>query len=596
MIQRFKPEEKDFRGRRFASHETALLGCNDVLCLTRPDVISAIHEAYLRVGVDIIETCSFNATSVSLADYGLGGLAYEISLASARLARKSADRFSIGDKPRFVAGVLGPTAKSASISPDMNDPGKRGVSWDELEKAYYDNAQGLLDGGADILMIETIFDTLNAKAAIFAVSRLLEERDLKDAVPVMISATVSDAAGRLLSGQTVEAFCVSVLHAAPWSVGLNCSFGAERLKRHIEDLSRFAPCLISAHPNAGMPNRFGEYDETPESMALCIEEYMKEGLVNIVGGCCGSTPAHIAAIAKKAAAYAPRIPPASHKTFLAGLEPLLVDRSRFIDIGERTNVAGSRKFLRLIKDENYQEAMGIARDMIEEGAAIIDICMDDALLDAKTAMVRFLNLALSDPDIARVPVMVDSSRWEVIEAALKCIQGKGLVNSISLKEGEEEFLRKARLARRYGAAAVVMLFDEQGQGVDYKRKIEIARRSYELLTNDGFPPEDIVFDPNVLAVATGIPEHDRYALDFIRACEWITAHCPGAKISGGISNLSFSFRGNEPVREAMHSVFLKHASAAGLTMAIVNPATLVSYDEIEGELRQTAEDVILCRD
>jgi 5-methyltetrahydrofolate--homocysteine methyltransferase len=596
MIQRFKPEEEDFRGRRFASHKTALLGCNDVLCLTRPDIISAIHEAYLRVGVDIIETCSFNATSISLADYGFGDLADEISLAAARLARESADRFSIGDKPRFVAGILGPTAKSASISPDMNDPGKRGISWDELEKAYYDNARGLLDGGADILMIETIFDTLNAKAAIFAVSRLLEERGLKDAVPVMISATVSDAAGRLLSGQTVEAFCVSVLHAAPWSIGLNCSFGAERLKAHIEDLSGFAPCLVSAHPNAGMPNRFGEYDETPESMALYIEEYMKEGLVNIVGGCCGSTPAHIAAIAKKAALYPPRIPPVSHRTFLAGLEPLLVDRNRFIDIGERTNVAGSRKFLRLIKEENYQEAMGIARNMIEEGAAIIDICMDDALLDAKKAMIRFLNLALSDPDIARVPIMVDSSRWEVIEAALQCIQGKGLVNSISLQEGEEDLLRKARLTRRYGAAAVVMLFDEQGQGATYERKIEIAGRSYALLTDDGFPPEDIVFDPNVLAVATGIPEHDRYALDFIRACEWITAHCPGARISGGISNLSFSFRGNEPVREAMHSVFLKHATAAGLTMAIVNPAALVSYDEIEGELRQTAEDVILCRE
>jgi 5-methyltetrahydrofolate--homocysteine methyltransferase len=596
MIQRFKLGEEDFRGRRFASHKTALWGCNDVLCLTRPDVISAIHEAYLRSGADIIETCSFNATSISLADYGIGELSYEISLAAARLARNSADRFSVGDKPRFVAGILGPTAKSASISPDMNDPGKRSISWDELEGAYYDNAQGLLDGGADILMIETVFDTLNAKAAIFAVSRLLEERSIKNEVPVMISATVSDAAGRLLSGQTVEAFCVSVLHAAPWSIGLNCSFGAERLKRHIEDLSGFAPCLISAHPNAGMPNRFGEYDETPESMAVFIEEYMKEGLVNIVGGCCGSTPAHIAAIAKKTAAYPPRIPPASRKTFLAGLEPLPVDRNRFIDIGERTNVAGSRKFLRLIKEEKYREAMGIARDMIEAGAAIIDVCMDDALLDAKEAMIHFLNLALSDPDIARVPIMVDSSRWEVIEGALKCIQGKGLVNSISLKEGEEEFLKKARLTRRYGAAVVVMLFDEQGQASDYNRKIEIAGRSYDLLTKDGFPPEDIIFDPNVLAVATGIPEHDRYALDFIRACEWIGGHCQGAKISGGISNLSFSFRGNDPVREAMHSVFLKYAAAAGLSMAIVNPATLVSYDEIEDELRKTVEDVILCRE
>jgi 5-methyltetrahydrofolate--homocysteine methyltransferase len=598
MIQQCKLTEKDFRGRRFADHPVSPEGCNDALCLASPWIIAGIHEAYLRSGADIIETCSFNSTALSLADYGLEDMAYELSAAAAAVARKSADKFSTPEKPRFVAGSMGPTAKSASISPDMDDPGKRGVSWDELEAAYYDNARGLLDGGADILLIETVFDTLNAKAAIFAVERLQEERRRRDLaeVPLMISATVSGAAGRLLSGQTVEAFCVSVLHARPWSLGLNCSFGAEKLKPFLAELARAAPCLISAHPNAGMPNQFGGYDENPLSMAAHIEEYMDEGLINIAGGCCGSTPAHIAVIAARARSRKPRTPPERTGTFLAGLEVLRIGGpAGFADAGERTNVAGSRKFLRLIKEERYSEALTIAREMIENGAAIIDVCMDDALLDAKTAMIRFLTMALSDPDIARVPVMIDSSRWELIEAALKCVQGKSLVNSISLKDGEADFLRRAALARRYGAAVVVMLFDEAGQAADYKRKIETARRSWELLTGNGFPPEDIIFDPNVLTVATGMAEHDSYGLDFIRACRWIKEHCPGAQISGGVSNLSFSFRGNEPVREALHSVFLKHAMDAGLAMAIVNPAALLPYDDVDKTLRDAAEDVVLNR-
>jgi 5-methyltetrahydrofolate--homocysteine methyltransferase len=610
MIQGFRtPEgrtlgEKDFRGPRFSGHHKALLGCNDLLCLTKPELISSIHEAYLRAGADIIETCSFNATSVSLADFGLGHLAWEISAAAAGLARKAADAFSSPEKKRFVAGSMGPTAKSASLSPDIGDPGKRGISFDELAAAYYDNARGLLDGGADLFLIETVFDTLNAKAAISAIRRLMEERH-RD-IPLMISATVAGPSGRLLSGQTLEAFCVSVLHSRPWSIGLNCSFGAEKLKSPAAEIAAFVSCLTSIHPNAGMPNQFGAYDETPERMAAFVEAYLKEGLVNIVGGCCGTTPDHIAAIAARAAAYRPRQVPAQNaavagrRTFLAGLEALAIggngdSAAPFIVIGERTNVAGSRKFLRLIKEEKYAGALGIARDMIESGAALIDVCMDDALLDAEKAMTSFLNLALADPDIAKAPFMIDSSRWNVIEGALKCIQGKPLVNSISLKDGEGEFLRRARLVRTYGAALVVMLFDEAGQAADYERKIEVAGRSYRLLTEDGFPPEDIVFDPNVLSVATGIPEHDSYGRDFIRACRWIRENCPGVQISGGISNLSFSFRGNDTVRQAMHGVFLKHAVEAGLTMAIVNSAGLVSYDEIDPALREAVEDVILCR-
>ncbi|MDR3334684.1 MAG: methionine synthase [Treponema sp.] len=598
MIQTFKLTEADFRGSRFASHGSALLGCNDLLCITKPEIIASIHEAYLEAGADIIETCSFNATSVSLGDYGIGDLAYEISTAAARLARNTADACTTPDKPRFVAGSIGPTAKSAGISPDMDDPGKRSITWDELEAAFYDTARGLLDGGVDLLLIETVFDTLNAKAAIFAVTRLMEERHIE--VPLMISASVSDAGGRLLSGQTVEAFCVSVLHAQPWSLGLNCSFGAERLLAPIKALANMVPCLVSAHPNAGLPNQFGTYDETPQIMASHIEAYLQEGLVNIVGGCCGSTPAHIAAIAERALAYAPRaIPVSKPVTCLSGLEALTVgspgQEPGFVAIGERTNVAGCRSFLRLIREEKYVQALELARNTVEQGARILDICMDDAFLDAKAAMIRFITLALSDPGIARVPFMIDSSRWELIEEALKYIQGKSLVNSISLKEGAGEFLRKSRLARGYGAAVVVMLFDEQGQAATYQRKIEVAARSYALLTNDGFPPTDIIFDPNVLAVATGIPEHDQYALDFIRACSWIRGHCPQALISGGISNLSFSFRAKAPIREAMHAVFLKHATDAGLNLAIVNPAALVSYHALDPSLRDAVEAVILNR-
>jgi 5-methyltetrahydrofolate--homocysteine methyltransferase len=614
--------ESDFRGSRFLNHPVNLKGCNDVLCLTMPEVIGSIHEAYLEAGADIIETCSFNSTSISLAGYGIAGLAREISAAAASIARKAADRFSTAEKPRFVAGSMGPTGKSGSMSPDIDDPGKRAVTWDELEAAFYDNARGLLDGGADILLIETVFDTLNAKAAIAAVKRLEAER--RTAVPIMISATVSDASGRVLSGQTMEAFCVSVIHAKPWSIGLNCSFGAEKLIAPIRRLSEIAPCLVSAHPNAGLPNQLGLYDEMPETMCHHIEEYMKDGLANILGGCCGSTPAHIAAIARASEAYKPRTVPAAGKreTVLAGLDTLHINSgtaarggSSFIRVGERGNVAGCKKFLDLVRGGKYEDALNILQEMIDgptngtpdkmpnkttggkgarEGAAIINIGMDDPMLDAGTVMPRFLNVALADPEIARLPFMIDSSRWEVIEAALKCIQGKALINSISLKEGEAEFLRKARLAQTYGAAVVVMLFDEQGQAAGFERKIEIAGRAYRLLTENGFPAEDIVFDPNVLTIVTGIPEHDSYALGFIRACSWIREHCPGVQIIGGISNLSFSFRGNNRVREAMHAVFLHHAVKAGLTMAIVNPGTLLSYGEIDPELRDAVEDVILC--
>ncbi|MDR2631017.1 MAG: methionine synthase [Spirochaetaceae bacterium] len=604
MIQGFHLSEADFRGSRFASHERELAGCNDLLCLTKPKLIAGIHEAYLRAGADIIETCSFNSTAVSLADYGIGELAYEVSAAAAGIAREAADRYTTAEKPRFVAGSMGPTAKSAGMSPDIEDPGKRSVTWDELEAAYYENARGLLDGGADILLIETVFDTLNAKAAISAISRLLSERGgvrgtagvtaLRD-FPLAISATVSDTAGRLLTGQTVEAFLVSVLHADPWSIGLNCSFGAAQLKKPLRDLALLAPCLVSAHPNAGLPNQLGAYDETPESMAAQTAAYLQEGLVNILGGCCGSTPAHIAAIAAKAEAAAPRIPPLPRPgTWLAGLESLRVNREQGLTIiGERAHAPGSRKFLGLIRENKYDETLGMVREMIAQGAAVINVCMDDPFLDAAAAMTRFLNLALADPDIARLPFMIDSSRWEVLEAGLKCLQGKGIVNSISLKEGEEEFLKKAFLARTYGAAVVVMLFDEQGQAASYERKIEIAARAYALLTGRGFPPEDIIFDPNVFALATGISEHEKYALDFIRACEWIKTRYPAVQISAGVSNLSFSFRGNERIREAMHAVFLKYAGEAGLSMAIVK-AGLPSVDRLDPPLRQAAEEVILC--
>jgi 5-methyltetrahydrofolate--homocysteine methyltransferase len=594
LIQTHHLEEADYRGKEFASHPLPLAGCNDLLCLTRPELISSIHEAYLKAGADIISTCSFNASSVSLADYGLGERAYDISRAAAGLAREAAAAYSSYAKPRFVAGSMGPTPKSLSISPDIEDPGKRAVGWDEMESAYYDNARGLVDGGADILLIETVFDTLNAKAALFAVSRLCEERKLD--IPVMISATVSDASGRLLAGQTLEAFAVSVLHGRPWSLGLNCSLGAEKMLAHLETLAAVSPVWTSCYPNAGLPDKFGAYREGPAETAGFIKTFFEKGLVNIAGGCCGTTPEHIAEIARLAESYAPRKPPKDSRIhcFFAGLEALDPDRG-FVDIGERTNVAGSRKFLRLVREGSWEQALDIARAMADEGAGIIDVCMDDALLDPKASMIRFLSIGLSDPGIARLPVMIDSSSWEVLEAALACVQGKSIVNSISLKEGEAEFLRRASLIRRYGAAAVVMLFDEQGQAASYERRVEVAGRSYRLLCAAGFPPPDIIFDPNVLSIATGISEHDRYALEFIRACSWIREHCPGVRISAGVSNLSFSFRGNETVRGAMHAVFLKHTVEAGLSMAIVNPAGLVSYDELDPELREAALDAVLCR-
>jgi 5-methyltetrahydrofolate--homocysteine methyltransferase len=594
LIQAQRLEEADYRGKEFASHPSPLAGCNDLLCLTRPELIVSIHEAYLEAGADIISTCSFNATSVSLADYGLGERAYDISRAAAGLARQAADKHASPAKPRFVAGSMGPTAKSLSISPDIDDPGKRSVSWEELEGAYYDNARGLADGGADILLIETVFDTLNAKAALFAVSRLCEERTID--IPVMISATVSDASGRLLAGQTLEAFVVSVLHGRPWSLGLNCSLGAEKMLPHLEALAAVSPVWTSCYPNAGLPDKFGGYREGPKETAGFVSRFFEKGLVNIAGGCCGTTPEHIAEIARLAESHAPRKPPLDSplRSFFAGLEVLDPGRG-FVDVGERTNVAGSRKFLRLVKEGSWEQALDIARAMADEGVGIIDVCMDDALLDPKASMIRFLNLGLSDPGIARLPVMIDSSSWEVLEAALKCVQGKGIVNSISLKEGEAEFLRRAALVRRYGAAVVVMLFDERGQAASYERRVEVARRSYRLLLGAGFSPSDIVFDPNVLSIATGISAHDRYALDFIRACSWIREHCPGVRVSAGLSNLSFSFRGSETVRRAMHAVFLKHAVEAGLSMAILNPAGLVSYEEIAPELRGAAEDAVLCR-
>jgi 5-methyltetrahydrofolate--homocysteine methyltransferase len=583
-------------------------GCLDLLCITRPELIGSIHEAYLEAGADIVTSCSFSANAVSLGDYDglwrdkpLSEAAYEISRAAGTLARQAADKYSGQDRPRFAAGSMGPTSKSGSISPDVDDPGRRSVTWDELEAAYYDNARGLLDGGVQILLLETIFDTLNAKAAIAAVLRLREERN--SPIPLILSATVADASGRILSGQTLEAFTVSTAHGTPFALGLNCSLGAETMLPYLKTLASVSPFPVSCYPNAGLPGDNGTYSEGPEETASFVRTFLEQGLVNIIGGCCGTTPEHIARLAELAKDYPPRpFPPekallftgGERKTFLAGLEILPVDRD-FIDIGERTNVAGSKKFLRLVQNENWEEALDTAREMIEAGAGIIDVCMDDALLEGKEAMIRFLTLALSDPEIAKVPVMPDSSRWEILEAALKCMQGKGIVNSISLKEGETEFLRRARLVRRYGAAVVVMLFDEEGQALSYERKIAVAERSYRLLIRGGFPPEDIVFDPNVLTIATGLSEHDRYGLDFIRAVSWIREHCPGVHVSGGISNLSFSFRGNEEIRRALHAVFLKHAVKAGLSMAILNPAGIVSYDEIPRALREAAEDAVLCR-
>ncbi len=595
MIQRHSLTEADFRGERFASHAHDLKGNNDLLLLTRPDVIQGIHEQYLAAGADIIETNTFNATRLSQSDYKLEDIVYELNVAGAALARAACDKYTAQNpaKPRLVAGVIGPTSRTASISPDVNDPGARNVTFDELVTNYKEATNGLIDGGADIVLIETVFDTLNAKAAVVAVEQVFADRGRR--WPVMISGTITDASGRTLSGQTAEAFWISLAHARPISMGLNCALGAKELRPHVETLSRICPTYISAHPNAGLPNAFGGYDETPEMLAEDIREWAVHGLVNIVGGCCGTTPDHIRAIANAVADVTPRQPAeVPHRLRLSGLEPCEIGpESFFVNVGERTNVTGSRAFAKMILESRFDDALAVARQQVENGAQVIDINMDEAMLDSEAAMVRFLQLVASEPDISRVPIMIDSSKWSVIEAGLKCIQGKGIVNSISMKEGEAEFLRQARLARQYGAAVIVMAFDEKGQADTFARKTEICERAYKLLVADGFPAEDIIFDPNIFAIATGIAEHDGYAVDFIEAVRWIKAHLPHAHISGGVSNVSFSFRGNDPVREAIHTVFLYHAIQAGMTMGIVNAGQLGVYDEIEPELRAKVEDVVL---
>jgi len=597
MIQNEKLGEADFRGERFRDYEREVKGNNDLLCLTQPALIRSIHARYLDAGADIIETNTFNSTRLSQSDYGMEGLARELNLAAARLAREVADEYTARnpDKPRFVAGAVGPTSRTASISPDVNNPGYRNVDFQTLVNNYYEAVSGLVEGGSDLILIETIFDTLNAKAAIYAAQQYFLDSGTE--LPIMISGTITDASGRTLSGQTTEAFYNSIAHARPISVGLNCALGADALRPYVEELANKAETCVSAHPNAGLPNEFGEYDQTPEEMAAIIEGFARDGFLNIVGGCCGSRPEHIEAIAKAVAKYPPRKIPQRPKVLrLAGLEPFTGDENTlFINVGERTNVTGSRRFLRLIKEEQYEEALCVAREQVENGAQIIDINMDEGMLDSREVMVTFLNLVASEPDIARVPIMIDSSKWEVIEAGLRCIQGKPVVNSISLKEGEEVFLQRARDCMRYGAAVVVMAFDEDGQADTYERKIQICKRSYELLTGIGFNPADIIFDPNIFAIATGIEEHNNYAVDFIEATRWIRQNLPFASVSGGVSNVSFSFRGNDAVREAIHSVFLYHAIKAGMNMGIVNPGQLVIYDEIEPELKALVEDVVLNR-
>jgi 5-methyltetrahydrofolate--homocysteine methyltransferase len=597
MIQMLKLGEADFRGARFADAARDLRGNNDLLNITRPDAIRDIHLAYLRAGADIVATNTFSSTSIAQADYGLEALAYELNREGAGLAREAAAQAAREDgRERFVAGSLGPTNRTASISPDVSDPGYRAVTFDLLREAYAEQARGLLDGGADILLLETVFDTLNLKAALYALFELFDERGVR--VPIMISGTITDLSGRMLSGQTPEAFWNSIRHAAPLSVGLNCALGAKEMRAHIAELARVSDTLICAYPNAGLPNEFGLYDESPEYMAELVGEFASSGLVNIVGGCCGTTPAHIRAIADAVAGKAPRAvsqPPRYLR--LSGLEPFtLTPEIPFVNVGERTNVTGSAKFRKLVTNGDYSAALAVARDQVENGAQVIDVNMDEGLLDSEAAMTTFLNLVASEPDIARVPIMVDSSKFSVIEAGLKCIQGKPVVNSISLKEGEEAFIHHAQICRRHGAAVVVMAFDEQGQADTFERKTKIAKRAYDILVEKvGFPPEDIIIDPNVFAVATGIEEHDGYGVAFIEATRWIRRHLPYAHVSGGVSNLSFSFRGNEPVREAMHSVFLYHAIKAGMDMGIVNAGQMAVYDDLDPELREACEDVVLAR-
>lgn len=598
MIQQYNLSEADFRGERFKDLPGLLKGNNDMLCLTRPDVIEEIHRKYLEAGADIIETNTFNATAVSMADYHMQAYCREINLAAARLARKIADEYTARtpEKPRFVAGSVGPTNKTCSMSPDVNNPAFRALTFDELSEAYREQMEALLEGGVDAILIETIFDTLNAKAAVLAAETAMQNLGRK--VPLMLSVTVSDVAGRTLSGQTLDAFLASVQHADIFSIGLNCSFGARQLKPFLEQLARRAPYYISAYPNAGLPNSLGQYDQTPEEMAAEVKEYIDEGLVNIIGGCCGTTEAYIAKYQELIKDAKPHVPaPKPDYLWLSGLELLEVTPEiNFVNVGERCNVAGSRKFLRLINEKKYDEALSIARKQVEDGALVIDVNMDDGLLDAAEEMTTFLNLVASEPDIARVPVMIDSSKWEVILAGLKCVQGKCIVNSISLKEGEEAFVEHARTVKQYGAAVIVMAFDEKGQADTFERKIEVCERAYRILTEKvGFRPQDIIFDPNVLAVATGIEEHNNYAVDFIKATGWIRRHLPGAHVSGGVSNLSFSFRGNNYIREAMHAVFLYHTIQQGMDMGIVNPGTSVLYTDIPSDILERIEDVVLNR-
>lgn len=596
-IQQLGFVEDHFRGERFGGCACHQQGNNDLLTLTQPKAIEDIHYHYAIAGADILETNTFSSTRIAQADYGMEDMVYDLNRDGARLARRAAKRAEAEDgRRRFVAGALGPTNRTASISPDVNNPGYRAVSFDDLRLAYAEQVRGLIDGGADIILIETIFDTLNAKAAIFATQEVFAEKGVR--LPVMISGTITDLSGRTLSGQTPTAFWYSVRHADPFTIGLNCALGANAMRAHIDELSAVADTLVCAYPNAGLPNEFGRYDESPEQMAAQVEGFARDGLVNIVGGCCGSTPAHIRAIAEAVAKYPPRrVPEIDRRMRLSGLEPFtLTDEIPFVNVGERTNVTGSAKFRKLITAGDYAAALDVARDQVANGAQIIDVNMDEGLIDSKQVMVEFLNLVASEPDIARVPVMIDSSKWEVIEAGLKCVQGKALVNSISLKEGEAAFLHHARLVRAYGAAVVVMAFDEKGQGRHENRKVEICRRAYRLLTEEvGFPPEDIIFDPNIFAVATGIEEHNNYGVDFIEATHEIIAALPHVHVSGGVSNLSFSFRGNEPVREAMHAIFLYHAIQAGMDMGIVNAGQLAVYDAIDPELRETCEDVVLNR-
>jgi 5-methyltetrahydrofolate--homocysteine methyltransferase len=605
MIQQYKLTEADYRNERFADfkapageREIFVKGNNELLTLTQPHIIQEIHEKYLAAGADIIETNTFGATSVAQDDYHMAHLVYEMNVEAAKLAKAACVKYSTPDKQRFVAGALGPTPKTASISPDVNDPAARNVSFDQLVSAYLEQVRGLVEGGADILMVETIFDTLNCKAALFAIDTFFEEHG--STLPIMISGTVTDASGRILSGQTVTAFWHSVRHAQPLTIGLNCALGATLMRPYAEELSKIADTFVCIYPNAGLPNPMSDtgFDETPDVTSSLVKEFAISGFVNIAGGCCGTTPAHINAIYESIKDLQPRaVPQVPPYTRLSGLEPFIIDdNSLFVNVGERTNVTGSKAFARMIINEQYEEALSVARQQVENGAQVIDINMDEGMLDAVKAMTHFLNLIASEPDIARVPIMIDSSKWSVIEAGLKCVQGKAIVNSISMKEGEAEFLRQAKLCRRYGAAVIVMAFDEKGQADTYERKTEICKRAYDLLVQEiGFPPEDIIFDPNIFAIATGIDEHNNYAVDFINATRWIKENLPHAKISGGVSNVSFSFRGNDPAREAIHTVFLYHAIKAGMTMGIVNAGMMGVYDDLAPELKERVEDVVLNR-